>query len=37
MTYFLYDDATGLPASYGDDEIEAKTDEVFRHVYRVYA
>jgi len=34
---FLYDDATGLPERYADDEIEAKTDAVFQHAYRVYA
>jgi type I restriction enzyme R subunit len=34
---FLYSDTTGLPESYADEEIEAKTQAVFAHVYRVYA
>jgi type I restriction enzyme, R subunit len=34
---FLYSDATGLPAAYGEDEISAKTEAVFTHAYRVYA
>jgi len=34
---FLWDDSTGLPlGSYGEEDILAKTEEVFRHVYRVY-
>jgi type I restriction enzyme R subunit len=34
---FLYSDATGLPLdTYTEDEVNAKTEEVFRHVYRVY-
>jgi type I restriction enzyme R subunit len=32
---FLYSDATGLPASYEDGEIAAKTEAVFEHVYRM--
>jgi type I restriction enzyme R subunit len=32
---FLFSDATGLPASYDDNEIAAKTEEVFAHVYRM--
>jgi type I restriction enzyme R subunit len=31
---FLYSDATGLPESYGETEIDAKANEVFAHVYR---
>jgi type I restriction enzyme R subunit len=34
---FLYSDATGLPESYGEDEISVRTEAVFAHVYRVYA
>ncbi len=34
---FLYSDETGLPVdSYQEDEVEQRSDEVFRHVYRVY-
>jgi len=33
---FLYSDTTGLPAAYGEDEISAKTQAVFAHVYRAY-
>ena len=33
---FLYSDATGLPDTYGEDEISAKTQAVFAHVYRAY-
>jgi type I restriction enzyme R subunit len=33
---FLYSDATGLPGTYGEDEIFAKTEAVFAHVYRAY-
>tara|TARA_B100000809_G_scaffold245086_1_gene271701 strand:+ start:1599 stop:2408 length:810 start_codon:yes stop_codon:yes gene_type:complete len=34
---FLYSDATGLPVDfYEEDEVQARADEVFRHVYRVY-
>ena len=34
---FLYSDATGLPEDfYTVDDVLAKTDEVFHHVYRVY-
>jgi type I restriction enzyme R subunit len=32
---FLFSDATGLPASYDDNEIAAKTEAVFAHVYRM--
>jgi type I restriction enzyme, R subunit len=34
---FLYSDATGLPESYGDSEIDAKASAVFEHVYRMNA
>jgi type I restriction enzyme R subunit len=34
---FLYDDATGLPESYADDEIVVKTDAVYQHAYRAYS
>jgi type I restriction enzyme R subunit len=32
----LYNDATGLPESYTEDEISQKTDIVFKHIFRVY-
>jgi type I restriction enzyme, R subunit len=34
---FLYSDATGLPGSYGESEIDAKASAVFEHVYRMNA
>ncbi len=33
---FLWSDATGLPHSYTDGEVETRSDEVFRHVFRAY-
>ncbi|HQI27164.1 MAG TPA: type I restriction endonuclease subunit R [Sedimentisphaerales bacterium] len=34
---FLWSDATGLPlAAYTESDVHLKTDEVFRHVFRVY-
>ncbi|HUW44383.1 MAG TPA: type I restriction endonuclease subunit R [Dehalococcoidia bacterium] len=34
---FLYSETTGLPVSvYSEDEVTIKTEDVFRHVYRVY-
>jgi len=34
---FLWDDRTGLPAPvYSEDDVKTKTEEVFRHIYRVY-
>ena len=34
---FLWSDKTGLPAGgYSEDEVKAKSDDVFRHVFRVY-
>ena len=33
---FLWDDATGLPQSYTEREVEKRSDEVFRHVFQVY-
>lgn len=34
---FLYADATGLPVdSYNEQDVEAKTDAVYQHVWRVY-
>jgi type I restriction enzyme R subunit len=34
---FLYSDATGLPEDfYSVDDVQTKSDEVFRHIYRVY-
>ena len=34
---FLWRETTGLPVSlYSEDEVVAKTEDVFRHVYRVY-
>jgi len=34
---FLYSDATGLPESYGDDEINNRTDAIYRHAYQAYS
>ena len=34
---FLYSEETGLPTdAYSDDEVTGRTDEIFRHVLRVY-
>ena len=34
---FLYNETTGLPTGvYSDDEVATKSDDVFRHVFRVY-
>ena len=34
---FLYSDETGLPAgAYSDDDVTARSDAVFAHVYRAY-
>ena len=34
---FLWDDATGLPSPrYSDDEVQARVDEVYLHVFRAY-
>jgi len=34
---FLWSDKTGLPVeSYTEDDVNTKSEEVFRHVYRVY-
>ena len=34
---FLWSDETGLPAGgYSDEEVEARSDDVFRHVFRAY-
>ncbi|MYD30508.1 MAG: type I restriction endonuclease subunit R [Nitrospira sp. SB0675_bin_23] len=34
---FLYNETTGLPTNvYSDDEVAIKSDDVFRHVFRVY-
>ncbi len=34
---FLWSDETGLPADgYSEDEVAARSDDVFRHVFRVY-
>jgi type I restriction enzyme R subunit len=34
---FLWNDETGLPVdSYTEDDVQSKTEEVFRHIYRVY-
>ncbi len=32
----LYNDATGLPESYTEDEISQKTEVVFAHIFRLY-
>jgi type I restriction enzyme, R subunit len=34
---FLYSDATGLPASYEEKEIDTKAEVVFAHMYRMDA
>jgi type I restriction enzyme R subunit len=34
---FLYSDATGLPETYGENEISARTEAVFAHMYRMNA
>jgi type I restriction enzyme R subunit len=34
---YLYSDDTGLPESYGDEEINVKTDAVYRHAYQTYS
>ena len=34
---FLWDDETGLPADdYSEEDVTAKSDDVYRHVYRAY-
>jgi type I restriction enzyme, R subunit len=34
---FLWRETTGLPVSlYSEDEVVAKTEDVFQHIYRVY-
>jgi type I restriction enzyme R subunit len=34
---FLWSDETGLPINvYSDDEVEVKTEDVFRHIFRAY-
>jgi len=34
---FLWENGTGLPVDlYSEDEVKSKSEEVFRHVYRVY-
>lgn len=34
---FLWSEETGLPVdSYSEDDVNTKTEDVFRHVYRVY-
>ena len=33
---FLFDEETGLPEGYDDDEIEQFADKAYRHVYRAY-
>jgi type I restriction enzyme R subunit len=33
---FLYSDNTGLPEAYTDDEIKAKSADVFQHVFYAY-
>jgi hypothetical protein len=34
---FLYSDATGLPETYGEREIDVKANAVFEYVYRMNA
>ena len=33
---FLWNDATGLPGIYSEEDITKSTEDVFRHVYRAY-
>ena len=33
---FLFSDETGLPHKYTEKDIETKTEDVFRHIYRAY-
>ena len=34
---FLWNEKTGLPVDYyTEGDVEARTDEVYRHIYRVY-
>ena len=34
---FLWSDKTGLPVdSYTEDDVQVRSDDVFRHVFRVY-
>ena len=33
---FLYSDQTGLPEKYTPEDVETKTEDVFRHIYRAY-
>ena len=34
---YLWDDATGLPiASFAEEDVDFRAEEVFRHVYRAY-
>lgn len=33
---FLWDDKTGLPETFADDDVEEKVEDVFRHIYRAY-
>lgn len=33
---FLWNDQIGLPESYSNEEVQEKTEEVFRHVWRAY-
>ena len=34
---FLWSDDTGLPVdNYGEDEVQHRAEDVYRHVYRVY-
>lgn len=34
---FLFSDATGLPESYSEPEVEQRTQAVYQHVFQVYA
>ena len=34
---FLYDDSTGLPENYSDEEVTEKTNRVFAHVFHSYS
>ena len=33
---FLWSDETGLPGAYSEPEVDSRTDDVFRHLYRAY-
>lgn len=34
---YLWNEQTGLPASFGDEEVHARAENVYRHILRVYS